>query len=229
MPGCIKPFIFCLFLFEADRRELWITVQVRGSDYTCAISDARTWAFIYPEVKTGLTPNHPLITKSPHQRISRWEKSEGSPLPGPWPWWEVMESAGQGAGWTIRNTITQGTRPAILPSTAKKTSCGVTWHCRKQSSQPRRLSTLSLLKWLNTQGKKSEYTVSFPRVSRSTLGNHLSVKILYISNGPFQELLLWYKKPLLIYQFLYTTDVSLCFLKHIWICSYSSFPSPPAV
>ena len=70
MPGCIKPFIFCLFLFEADRRELWITVQMRGSDYTCAVSDAWTWASTYPEVKTGLTPNHPLITKSPHQRIS---------------------------------------------------------------------------------------------------------------------------------------------------------------
>ena len=136
MPGCIKPFIFCLFLFEYDRRELWIMVQVRGSDYTCAISDARTWTFIYPEVKTGLTPNHPLITRSPHQIISCGEKPEGSPLPGPWPWWEVMESAGQGAGWTV----TQGTRPAIRPSTTKTTSCGVTWHCRKQSSRPRRLS-----------------------------------------------------------------------------------------
>ena len=167
MPGCIKPFIFCLFLFEADRRELWITVQMRGSDYTCAVSDAWTWAFIYPEVKTGLTPNHPLITKSPHQRISCRE------IQGPWPWWEVTESAGQRAGWTIRNTVTQGTRPAILPSTTQTTSCGVTWHCRKQSSQPRRLSTLSLLKWLNTQGKKSEYPVSFPGVSGSTLGNHL--------------------------------------------------------
>lgn len=31
----------------------------RSSGYTCAVAMPRTW-----EVKTGLTPNHPLITKS---------------------------------------------------------------------------------------------------------------------------------------------------------------------
>lgn len=56
---------------------------MRGSNHTCAISDAWTWSFICPEVKAGLTTHHPQITKPSHHRISHWKRPEGSPLPGP--------------------------------------------------------------------------------------------------------------------------------------------------
>lgn len=172
MPGCIKPFIFCLFLFEADRRELWITVQMRGSDYTCAVSDAWTWASIYPEVKTGLTPNHPLITKSPHQRIS------------------CREIRGLSSSWPL--TMMRGHRECRPKSRMnykehsypRHQTCNPTQHhpdnfvwgdlTLQKAEQPTQKAFYTIPAQMTEHpGEKSEYPVSFPGVSGSTLGNHL--------------------------------------------------------
>ena len=174
-PGCIEPFIiFCLFPLETDGRELWTPAQVRGSDHACAVSDSRTWTFICPEVKAGLIPippsNHKVFTPE------NFTLKETRGLTSSRPFTMIRGHRG------CRPKSRMNYKDRSYP---RHPAHDPTQHCQDNfmlgspdtaESRAANLegpSTLSLFKWLNTKGKRSECTVNFPRVSRSALGNYL--------------------------------------------------------
>lgn len=168
---------------------------MRGSNHTCAISDAWTWSFICPEVKAGLTTHHPQITKPSHHRISHWKRPEGSPLPGP-----VTTIRGHGGcGPRSRKNYKNCSYPRHPAQDSNK-------HCQ------------------------DNFMLGLPDTTES---REAKVKMLYrfwmeLSGNSFCVT----KKKKKITPDLsafWHTDKHLCFLKHIWICFYNSFPSPQSV
>lgn len=86
--------------------------------------------------------------------------------------YEVTEGVSQGAGGTIRTVVLQGTQPGILTQ-PRELQEGLPKASDIRAPNLECPSTLSLLKWLTTRGKRSKYTVKFPRINKSALENYL--------------------------------------------------------
>lgn len=142
---------------------------MRGLDPVCNVSDAWSWSGICPEVKAGLSECHPPITNFTQKFHTEGNRSSHL-FPGPSQWLEAIEGVGHGAKGAVRTTVTHSTKPVVL-TLPKQLQGQVTQDLRQSSNHPRMPFYTTPAEWLNTEGKRSEHTMTFPRSADQLLEN----------------------------------------------------------